>query len=500
MIQTGFKNKKISLALPAEIISSPALLYLYHRVEQILGIKAETDALIKLNEYLEKEIEGTFVDNPASYEYLLTSNEYIYKIAQYITINETYFFREGIHFETLIGFFPEFAKLGRPVEICSAAVSTGCEAYSIAMLFDYYSNKGYNLDYNIDAFDVSAFTIETAKNGFYSENTLRGDGSDWRHILDIYLNPCYDGYTVTENIREKVTFFTHNVMDKLEKKYDVIFFRNSLIYFSANNRHKVINNLYESLNSNGILFPGVSETASVDHPFLDSRCMNNTFYFQKKPALNSTIQSDCRKKNTHIKKDLEKEIIVPVKTDDNSVHVFRQRNQELPVICAEIAEILKTGDGEANAQNVLDLLNNKDIESLSGSSFAASVLYFLSIQDFNSANFILDLLEKYNSGVFTRFLRGEYYFLQGDAEKAEKNYQDASVKDKYFWPAFYRIASLSENTHVTRFEYKIKKAIESIDLSHKINNYECFMGGFSPDYFRRILDRKLEEKREVSNE
>jgi chemotaxis protein methyltransferase CheR len=108
----------------------------------------------------------------------------------------------------------------------------------------------------------------------------------------------------------------------------------------------------------------------------------------------------------------------------------------------------------------------------------------------------LSFLEKYNTGACARFLRGELYFLLGNAGQAEQYYQEASIKDKYFWPAFYRISVLCSQGNKTRYEYKIKKAIESIELSQKYehskeSNYEFFLGGFSVDYFLRILEKKL---------
>jgi chemotaxis methyl-accepting protein methylase len=100
--------------IPAEVLSSPALLFLYYRVEQILGIKVGSDALIKLNEYLKKNCGASFIENPAAYENLFGSQELIFEIANLLTVNETYFFREGIHFELLSRFLPQLIKDDRP--------------------------------------------------------------------------------------------------------------------------------------------------------------------------------------------------------------------------------------------------------------------------------------------------------------------------------------------------------------------------------------------------
>jgi chemotaxis protein methyltransferase CheR len=166
---------------------------------------------------------------------------------------------------------------------------------------------------------------------------------------------------------------------------------------------------------------------------------------------------------------------------------------ELPVDCGEIAAILETDEGQPNAEKTLKILaggENGPEVSLSGAELAASALYFLGVQDFNSADRVLLYLEKLNAGVFTRFLRGEYHFLQGSAEEAWRCFEDAAGKEKAFWPAFYRLASLSAQGNPARYVYKIKKACESLELGIGFH-YECFLGGFSPDYYRWILEKKV---------
>jgi chemotaxis protein methyltransferase CheR len=486
-----------AVEVPTEVLSNPALLFLYYRIEQILGIKTGSDALIKLNEYMELNCGASFIENPAAYEYLLTSREQIHNISKYLTVNETYFFREGAHFNLLSHLLPELAKLGRPLQICSAAVSIGCEAYSIAMLLDYHINNGLDFDFSIDAFDVSFDAIETAKNARYTSNALRSDGSSCKHILDSYLIQDGDEYIVSENIRRKVRFFPHNIMRGLDKQYDIIFFRNSLIYFSSKSRIFVINNLTESLFHNGLLFTGISETSSVKHPLLANKNSSDVFYFQKTgtPYIYEQIENysaltDQRKHADYKNKKHEK---LPA---ENHIRSFQSRKNEITVSCAEINEILKIEDGRPNAKETLDALKNGNLSSFTGSALAASAIYSLNAQDFDNADAIISYLEKYNSGAFTRFIRGEYYFLSGISSEAEIFYNESSVKDKFFWPAFYRIAVLSADVNPTRYEYKIKKTIESIKLLQNLEpdderKYECFMGGFSPDYFRRILEKKL---------
>jgi len=487
----------ISLNVPEQALSSPALLFLYYRIEGTLGIKAGYEALVNLNEHIEKSCGASFIEKPSSFEHFLSSREKIYDISKFLTVNETYFFREETHFEILASLLPELAKLKRPLRICSAAVSIGCEAYSIAMLLDYHAKNRKDFDFEIDAFDVDGEAIEKAKNARYAANTLRGDGSAFKYILDLYLVPENGEYTVTQNIRKKVNFFPHNIMNSLNKHYDVIFFRNALIYFSPKNRTIVLNNISQSLYNNGFLFLGVSETSSVSHPLLWGQHSNNAFYFQKTLIPETPIPVSYEKAehrqsaspstsakvshNTSMEKKAQK-----------SEKALQPKREELHITGGEIAAILETEEGKPNAEKTLASLAEKN--AVHGGELAACAAYLLNNQDFSSADIVLSRLEEYSTGACARFLRGEYFFLNSSEKEAENFYNEAAAKDKEFWPAFYRIATLSAEGNSTRHEYKIKKAIESIELGKK-HKYECFMGGFSPDYFLNILEKKLAKTR-----
>ncbi|MCL2193180.1 MAG: chemotaxis protein CheR [Treponema sp.] len=483
--------------IPKAVLSSPALLFLYYRVEQILGIRATSEALVKLNEHIETYCGYPFVENPEAYESVLTSREQIFEISETVTINETYFFREGAHFDLLARhLLPSLVKLNRPIQVCSAATSIGCEAYSLAMLLDYHAKNRYageSFDFEIDAFDVCAGAIETAKNARYTANSLRSDGSAWKYIMDLYLAPDGAEYVVSHDIRKKVRFFTHNIMRGLNKQYDIIFFRNALIYFSSKNRFIVLNELTESLLGNGLLFLGISETPSAKHPLLTNRYMSDVFYFQKTTSDSHAVPRTVEV-NAH---PVNPRLVPPRSTEVKPAPeiVAKPNPVELPIHCGEVATIMETEEGEPNAMKILEAVtgeknapaNAGDAALFSGSELAASVTFFLAIQDYRNACLVLSYLEKRNNGPLPSFLRGEYHMQRGDTGEARQCFEQAAGKEKAFWPAFYRLVSLTAGD---RCEYKIKKARESIELGRDLR-YECFLGGFSPDYFQRILERKL---------
>jgi chemotaxis protein methyltransferase CheR len=205
--------------------------------------------------------------------------------AGFLTVNETYFFREPAHFSFLFNLLPSFEKTG--LRICCAAVSTGCEAYSIAMMIESFNRSIEKpLSYHIDAFDINPKVIDTACQGVYSERALREDGSCFRYMAEPYLNIISNsmagGYRIDPVLKKNINFFVHNLMDELPPKvYDIIFFRNAFIYFSPQNRERVLSNLSVVLKDGGILILGVSETAGAKHPALEGKNQKDDFYFQK---------------------------------------------------------------------------------------------------------------------------------------------------------------------------------------------------------------------------
>ena len=202
--------------------------------------------------------------------------------AEFLTVSETYFFREPMHFDFLSEYLTQ--KNGN-LKICSAGTASGCEAYSIAILIESFMNSGINSNfktYEIDAFDINLHQIEKANDGIYGQRSLREDGSTFHSIMEPYMNKNENNLTLLDSIKKNINFFVHNLMKELPyKDYDIIFFRNAFIYFTDDHRNTVLSNLSSALKENGLLIMGVSETANAKPKGLIQKINNDVFYFQK---------------------------------------------------------------------------------------------------------------------------------------------------------------------------------------------------------------------------
>jgi chemotaxis protein methyltransferase CheR len=189
------------------------------------------------------------------------------KVIDAMTTNETSWFRDRSPFEVLDKvIFPELEQsLKGQCKIWSAACSSGQEPYTISMtLSEYLSQKPQSKlkSTQITATDISPSMIEQAKSAEYDEAILgRGLSGDRKRQ---FFEKKGDNWTVTPVVKQRVSFRQQNLLDNYVGlgKFDVIFCRNVLIYFSAERKTDILTRMATSLNPGGYLFLGASETVT----------------------------------------------------------------------------------------------------------------------------------------------------------------------------------------------------------------------------------------------
>jgi chemotaxis protein methyltransferase CheR len=443
--------------------------------EDRMGIKADEGDLEKFRSYLIKTY-GREYEDPSVLEKVFDSGE----AANFLTVNETYFFREPAHFRLLRSLLPGFHG---NLRICSAATSSGCEAYSIAAVLEQY-NTGASLPYRIDAFDINPQVIAAGLGGVYGRHSLREDGSCYRHLLAPYLQEGDNGYTLDGSLRRHINFFVHNIMDPLPGgSYDLVFFRNAFIYFSPRNRDRILSNLASSMKEGACLFMGVSETAGVSHPLFGEENRDNVFYFRKNSASPAAAPSSAAASVA----------LAPATVPSGkepAPAVFRSRRAgadgDLRIDPVRVGAI--AADEKAAADLACRIGEKMSGDGpCDGNELAASALFLLNRGDFSGVDPLLRFIEERDGSAFTAFLRGEYYYLQDMFTEAEFHYKISLGKNSGFWPAQYRLSSLAE-AGVLR-DYRARQAGESLSRSRDLR-YEVFIGGFSPDYYLGVLLKK----------
>jgi chemotaxis protein methyltransferase CheR len=184
------------------------------------------------------------------------------KIVDAVSTNETFFFRDPKVFELLkTKLVPEMLgeQVDRPLAFWSAASSTGQEAYTLAMvleqiLFDLSKSK-----IRVTGTDISEAAVNAANRCEYTQLEV-GRGLDAK-LVSRYFTPWGRHFKLRDDLRAICRFSVDNLLTpKTAGPFDVILCRNVLIYFSAADKAKVVENLVSRLKKGGALILGGTES------------------------------------------------------------------------------------------------------------------------------------------------------------------------------------------------------------------------------------------------
>lgn len=225
--------------------------------------------------------EFGFKDVNKFMQWLLSENlklDQIEILASYLTISETYFWREAQTFAAFCQFtLPEIMALkkekGKSISIWCAACSTGEEAYSLAIALHRTIPHVEDWNITITATDINNKVLSKARKGVYSSWSFRN--------APVWLQTKYfkshnnREYRIIPEIKKMVTFSSFNLTHEnflssvcRNQKMDIIFCRNVLMYFTSDWAAKISQNLYHSLSENGWLAVASCELSSSLFPHL----------------------------------------------------------------------------------------------------------------------------------------------------------------------------------------------------------------------------------------
>ena len=254
-----------------------------------LGLLFDESKLAVLADVLRRRVDTSVhdVDTYLSRLEAQPDREELGALALDLTVPETYFFRNIDQYRALTEVvLPQRVAsriTDRHLRILSLGCASGEEPYTIAMLVrDMLAEAGWEA--SICGVDVNPAVIERAKRGRFSAWALRetperdrrrwfhSEGRDW--VLD-------------ETIRASVRFEQRNLVEDdpqfwQRERYDVIFCRNVIMYFSPEQAQVVIDRVARTLCSDGYLFLGHAETLRGISTDFHLRHTHGTFYYQRK--------------------------------------------------------------------------------------------------------------------------------------------------------------------------------------------------------------------------
>lgn len=213
-------------------------------------------------------------------------------VAEAMTINETSFFRDDRLFELLRSdLLPELIQSRRStrrLRFLSAACSTGQEAYSLAMLIREHFPLLARWEVRIEGMDISAEAIGSAKAGCYRHIEMNR-GLPARFIAR-YFDRIGENWVVKPEIRGLCKFRRSNLCAQLlpgslaADRFDVIFLRNVMLYFSQETRRSLLASVHRMLAHDGILFLGSSEQPADPSVWIPTLAGGACYFRPKHPA------------------------------------------------------------------------------------------------------------------------------------------------------------------------------------------------------------------------
>ena len=196
-------------------------------------------------------------------------------LIDYLTVNETYFFREIEQIRLLERFVKEADDT---VHILCAPCSSGEEVYSIII---HLLEAGIPKEkFRIVGIDINASAIQKAQKGLFSERSVNRVDD---HLRKKYFYNEGSTYQINPNLAAMASFRVENIFSETFPslgKFDFIFSRNLFIYFDATEKRRAVERFCSMLHPKGHVFFGHADI--FDDPVcLISEFMGRTKVYKK---------------------------------------------------------------------------------------------------------------------------------------------------------------------------------------------------------------------------
>jgi len=256
-------------------ISDELFLKLGNLITERYGIKMPPEKKIMFQSRMQRRLLELEINSFDEYAKMLLNADLdspeLSVLADYISTNKTDFFRENDHFEFISDhIIPEFLNIKfnfkePKLKIWSAGCSNGQEAYSIAItLEEYIRLKKMPINYSILATDISVRMLKNATEAIYPISSMDVISLDLKHRYFLKSkNQKDEKVRVIKDLRDKVSPAYLNLMDDnylLKDEFDVVFLRNTLIYFNHQVQQNVLTKVLNTIKIGGYLIIGHSES------------------------------------------------------------------------------------------------------------------------------------------------------------------------------------------------------------------------------------------------
>lgn len=241
-----------------------------HLINEIKSIIKTSSGLVfdlyrenSLKKKITKRLQTLNIPNIEDYlKYLKKNISYknfseIESVISELTVNETSFFRDLKQFKFLEKYASTNFSNKNGINILCLGCATGEEPYSITMsLLELFPGAAPQ-KFKILACDIDKQALDTKMK--YVPDSFRLQNLP-PHYLKKYFDLKDNYYSVKNFLNNYIEFKYFNVVnDIIPGKYDIIFFKNVIMYFDIETKNQVVLKAFRALNDSGIIFFGITE-------------------------------------------------------------------------------------------------------------------------------------------------------------------------------------------------------------------------------------------------
>ena len=252
-------------------LSPAAFAQLSGFITRELGIKMPPDKLPMLQARLQRRVHQLGLTSLDEYLDCLFDAERgeqeLVEFVNLVTTNKTDFFREPRHFqfltETALPSLPGAVTPGSRLDLWCAGCSTGEEVYTLGMVVHEWQRGHPGSDFAILGTDISTRVLALARAGIYREAQVAPVPAALRHRYFLRGRSDAELLRVVPELRGHMRFGRLNFMSEeygLRAQFDVVFFRNVLIYFERATQEAILQRICRHLRRGGYLFVSHSES------------------------------------------------------------------------------------------------------------------------------------------------------------------------------------------------------------------------------------------------
>lgn len=362
-------------------------------------------------------------------------------LARYLTIGETYFFRDSNAFKILekvvLPQLIQEKKSSKVLRIWSTACCTGEEPYSLAILLHRMIPNISEWNISILGTDINKDFLNKSQSGIYKEWSFRTTPKEIKN--NYFIHDKQGNYKIIPEIKKLVNFIYLNLVEDNypmllngTQAMDLILCNNVLIYFTNDVINKVIHKLVNAMVWNAWLITSAVEVPYILDKRLQSKKYDQAIFFRKKAEMH--LKDENHSLTTPL---INREMLVPLMEDERRpLEDLVEPPYILDKPAAALDDIQENSISELYShglyQDLIDKLEpylSKNPHLLFDESKGKNYIIFLA-KSYANLGFLNKALEWIGKALNLDKLDPEIYLFKAAVYQEQEHYEEAATSIK----------------------------------------------------------------------